>query len=65
MRYGKMHAIKMTDLRQDLHAKIKSRGAKLQNIITETHSDRTEKQILKNINTNSNLAWYLIRNQAK
>ena len=45
MQYGKMHATKLTDLRQDLHAKTKSRGAKLQNIITAQHSKRTRLQI--------------------
>ena len=47
MQYGKMHATKLTDLLQDLYAKIENRGTKPQNITTETHSNRTERQILK------------------
>ena len=60
--YGKMHAIKWTDLGQDLSAKIENRGAKMQNNTTAQHSKRTEKKILKSTDIQSNLAWYLIKN---
>ena len=60
--YGKMHAIKWTDLGQDLYAKIKNRRAKMQKVTTAQHSKRTGKKILKSRDKSSNLAWFLIKN---